>query len=76
MKKNPSKHPKTMSGAEFKARMKGLLDDLQDTDEVFFGAGDLSVHRFKNRGPVGGPKLMQIEFNEVYSVALDPHALD
>lgn len=63
---------KTMSGAEFKLRMKPLLDSLADDDEVFFGAGDLSFYRSKDRGPTNGPRLVQLEFNEVYTVTVDP----
>jgi hypothetical protein len=64
-------HLKTMSGAEFKLHMKPLLDSLDDDDEVFFGAGDLSFYRPKERGPTNGPRLVQLEFNEVYTVAVD-----
>lgn len=63
---------KTISGEEFKRRFKELISGLKDTDEVFFGAGDLSLYRFKERGPINGPRLVQIEFNEVYSVTVDP----
>ena len=63
---------KTISGAEFKAHMRPLIDSLADDDEVFFGAGDLSFYRHKDRGPTVGPRLVQIEFNEVYTVTTDP----
>lgn len=63
---------KTISGAEFKAHMRPLLDSLADDDEVFFGAGDLSFYRPKERGPANGPRLVQLEFNEVYTVTVDP----
>lgn len=63
---------KTISGAEFKAHMRPLLDSLADDDEVFFGAGDLSFYRVKDRGPVQGPRLVQFAFNEVYTVTADP----
>lgn len=63
---------KTMSGAEFKLRFGALVTSLHDDDEVFFGAGDLSFYRPKDRGPVDGPRLVQIEFNEVYKVLADP----
>lgn len=64
--------PKTMSGAEFKQRFRDLIASLNDTDEVFFGSGDLSLYRFKDRGPRAGPRLVQIEFTEVYTVTADP----
>lgn len=66
---------KTMSGDEFKQRMKLLMDSLADEDKVFFGAGDLSFYRHKDRGPINGPRLVQIEFNEAYTVVADPDTL-
>jgi len=59
---------KTMSGAEFRHFFEPLLRELKDTDEVFFGSGDLSVYRPKDRGPIEGPRLVQIEFNETYTI--------
>lgn len=67
-----NKPPKTMSGAEFKLRFGALMASLHDDDEVYFGAGDLSFYRPKDRGPVNGPRLVNIEFNEVYIVVVDP----
>lgn len=64
--------PKTMTGAEFKMYFAPLLKSLRDEDEVFFGSGDISFYRIKERGPVAGPRLVQVEFNEVISVAADP----
>lgn len=63
-----TKPPKTMSGAEFRAHFGPLLASLKDDDEVFFGAGDLSFYRPKERGPIEGPRLVQIEFNEIYEI--------
>lgn len=68
--------PKTMSGAEFKLRFGKLAAELKDDDEVYFGVGDLSFHRPKDRGATDGPRLVQIEFNELYSVTLDPDTMD
>lgn len=65
------KDTKTMSGQEFRLHFKALIDSLQDNDEVFFGAGDLSFLRIKERGPVDGPRMVQIEFNELYKVISD-----
>lgn len=66
--KAPAMKPKTISGAEFKLRFLDPCKNINDDDEVFFGAGDLSLYRLKERGPVSGPRLVQIEFNEIYSV--------
>ena len=64
--------PKTMSGAEFKMHFAPLLQSLGDEDEVFFGSGDISFFQIKDRGPVDGPRLVQVAFNEVVSVVADP----
>lgn len=64
--------PKTMSGAEFKLYFAPLVQSLKDDDEVFFGSGNISFYRVKDRGPETGPRLVQIEFNEVFSVVADP----
>lgn len=63
--------PKTMSGAEMKERFQPFLNELKDDDQVIFGAGDLSFSRFKDRGPKEGPRLVQIEFKEIYSITED-----
>ncbi|MEN9375984.1 MAG: hypothetical protein RL710_1141 [Pseudomonadota bacterium] len=62
---------KMMSAAEFKERFTELMRDLKDTDMVFFGNADLSLYRFKDRGPKDGPRMVQIEFNEVYKITSD-----
>lgn len=62
---------KMMTGAEFKAWFTPLLRDLKDTDLVYFGNADLSLYRPKDRGPENGPRMVQIEFNEVYKVILE-----
>lgn len=59
---------KSMSGAEFKERFGELIRSLKDEDKVTFGAADLSLYRLKERGPTEGPRIVQIEFNEVYKV--------
>jgi len=59
---------KLMSGAEFKLHFKDLLASLKDDDQISFGSGDLSFLRLKDRGPKEGPRVIQIEFNEVYTV--------
>lgn len=57
-----------MSGAEFKAHFLELAASLKDTDLVYFGSADLSFNRVKERGPVQGPRMVQIEFNELYKI--------
>ncbi len=59
---------KTISVGELRVRLLDELNALPDDALVYFGAGDLSLHRPKHRGPVNGPVLLQIEFNEVYRV--------
>lgn len=66
---------KTMSGAEFKLHFREFVASLKDDDEVFFGSGDLSFNRLKDRGPISGPRLVNVEFNETYSVTVDPDDL-
>lgn len=61
----------TMSGAKFKHEFQSLLEKIKDDDQVFFGGGDLSFHRIKPRGPITGPELYNIEFNEAYKVTSD-----
>jgi hypothetical protein len=63
---------KTMSGSEFKLHFGALIASLHDDDEVYFGAGNLSFYRPKDRGTRNGHKLVAIEFNEVYTVVADP----
>ena len=63
---------KYMSGAEFKARFQHIIDGLADDDQVTFGNGDLSFHRPKNLGHKEGPAIINIQFNEVYTVVADP----
>lgn len=62
---------KTMDGATFRLHFLELAQSIRDDDQVFFGGGDLSFFRVKDRGPVEGPRLIQIEFNETYKVDQD-----
>lgn len=55
--------PKTLTVGELRRELSLYKHDTP----LFFGAGDLSFHRAKNRGAVGAD-LVQIEFNELYSV--------
>lgn len=59
---------KMMTGAEFKERFMELALELKDDDLVYFGNADLSLYRFKDRGPIEGPRMVQVEFNELYKV--------
>ena len=63
-----NKPPKTMTGAEFKFRFAPLLASLRDDDEIFFGSGDLSFYRAEDKLHTDGPRLINIEFNEIYKV--------
>lgn len=62
---------KMMTGAEFKAEFAQLLRELKDDDKVYFGNADLSFSRLKERGPLEGPRMVQIEFGEMYNVIRD-----
>ncbi|MGK2897223.1 MAG: hypothetical protein ACSLE9_00850 [Burkholderiaceae bacterium] len=64
-------HPKLITVAELRVRMLNELNALPDDAQVFFGGGDLSLHRVKHRGPVEGPAVVGVEFNEIYSVHPD-----
>ena len=59
---------KSMSGAEFKLHFKSLKDE----DEVTFAGGLLTFNRPKDRGPIEGPRLVDIEFNELFKITYDP----
>ncbi|MDN7871289.1 hypothetical protein QZM26_17925 [Burkholderia multivorans] len=71
--------PYTMTVREFKDRIVDQIKNLPDDSEIFFGAGDLSFYRVKTRGYIGAtdvPRLVQIEFNQVYEVDIDPEKDD
>ena len=59
---------KTISGAELKLHLQEFINTLEDDALVSFGAGDLSFFRVKERGPIAGPRQVQIDFHEVYTV--------
>ncbi len=63
-----TKKPYTMTVAEFKERILPHINALPDTDEISFGQGDLSFYRPKFRGD----HLLNIEFEQVYLVTMDP----
>lgn len=62
---------KTISGAELKLRLQDFINTLEDDAQVSFGSGDLTLYRVKERGPVEGPRMVQIEFNQAYKVTMD-----
>ncbi len=62
---------KTITLGEIRQELLGLLARPDET-RIFLGVGDLTWYRLKDRGPVEGPGLVQLEFNELYSVTLDP----
>lgn len=47
-----------------------ILSELNPGDTIYFGNGDLSYYRTKERGN----KLVNLEFNEAYIVTSDPGA--
>jgi hypothetical protein len=57
---------KTITVEELRKKLLNELNALPDDARVYFGNGNLSLYRPKHRGPVNGPVLLQIEFNEVY----------
>ncbi|HDR8944297.1 TPA: hypothetical protein QDA71_001277 [Burkholderia vietnamiensis] len=71
--------PYTMTVREFKDRIVDQIKNLPDDSEIFFGAGDLSFYRVKTRGYIDAtdtPRIVQIEFNQVYEVDIDPENPD
>lgn len=62
---------KTISGAELKLMLQDFINTLEDDAQVSFGSGDLTLYRVKERGPVEGPRMVQIEFNQAYKVTMD-----
>ncbi|MGE8449876.1 MAG: hypothetical protein ACN6OP_04465 [Pseudomonadales bacterium] len=70
---------KTITVGELRHDLTALLNYPDDT-EVSFGAGDLSYYRLKSRlyrsETSNVPRLVQVEFSELYEVTLDPDAED
>lgn len=60
---------KTITLGELRSELQSLLDMPNDT-KVTFGAGDLSFRRMKDRGPIEGPAVMNMEFYEIYRVTM------
>jgi len=69
-------NPYTMTVRDFKERIVSYIESMPDDAEIYFGAGDLSFHRIKPRQYEDASKtvttLLQIEFNQVYEVDIDP----
>ncbi|WP_175867892.1 hypothetical protein [Burkholderia diffusa] len=68
--------PYTMTVREFKDSIVSHVANLPDDSEIYFGTGNLSFQRVKPRQYSDDSKtvatLLQIEFNQVYDVAIDP----
>ncbi|MEN9923962.1 MAG: hypothetical protein RL268_88 [Pseudomonadota bacterium] len=62
---------KTISGAELKLLLQNFINTLEDDAQVSFGSGDLTLFRVNEKGPVNGPRMVQIEFNQAYKVTMD-----
>ena len=62
---------KTITIGELRVLLLNELNSLPDDALVTFGSGDLSLYRCKDRGPINGPRMVQIEFNEVYRVVAE-----
>ena len=63
--------PKTITIAELKALCLNHLMMLPDDTEIYFGVGDLTFYRAKTRlyrADNRTPKMVQIEFNEIYRI--------
>ena len=66
---------KTMTAGELRQRVCDQLRGVPDHCEIYFGMGDLSLYRPKTRLYAADgktPRQIQIEFNEIYHVTLDP----
>lgn len=63
---------KTITIRELRLRLLDELNAMNDEDEVSFGGGQLSLYRPKDRGPINGPRVVDIEFNEVFTIIATP----
>ena len=50
------------------------LDGLPGNTLITFGHGDLEFYRIKNRGPVTGTQVFNVEFSTLYRVTGQPDA--
>ncbi len=67
---------KTITVGELRTLMINQMREMNDDDEIMFGGGALSFYRLKDRGGRVGPRLVDVEFNEVFKVVVDPDLLD
>jgi len=58
--------PKTITVGDLRAQLAGYSDNTP----LYFGHGDLSFVRVKNRG--GSKDMLNIEFGELYDITYDP----
>ena len=66
--------PKSITVGEWRHELTELLSYPDDT-EITIGGGRLSFYRFKPhlyRADNKTPKIVNLEFNELYEVTLDP----
>lgn len=64
---------KSMTVREFRSEVSEQVAAYPDDALVYFGTGELSLLRVKDRGrDKTGKTVIQIEFNELYSVTFDP----
>lgn len=67
---------KTITAGELKLFLLPHIQALKDDDLVTFGGGQLSWYRPKLRGPSkDGKEVLDIEFNEVFTIQADPDDL-
>jgi hypothetical protein len=69
---------KTITLGELRHNLTSLLE-LPDDTEITFGGGNLSFYRFKNylyRADDKTPQIVNLEFNELFEVTMDPNELE
>ncbi|MGB6054616.1 MAG: hypothetical protein WBG17_05190 [Burkholderiaceae bacterium] len=64
---------KTITLGELKSKLQWVLA-LPDDTEITFGGGDLSFFTAKTSlyDAADQPKIVQLRFNEIYKVVIDP----
>lgn len=68
---------KTTTVGELRHKLIDALGQLPDDTEVTIGGGHLSIYRVKNtmyRADNQTPAAVNVEFNELFAVTLDPDA--
>lgn len=63
------KKPYSITALDFRKKIWEEIKDLPDDAEITFGGGDLMFFRMKPRGD-----FLCMEFNQVYTVTVDPDA--